>query len=210
MKLPTLTKVQPEVEVQSEELEEEFEGESTESLVRDEDFEVFYHQDKTEDVAFASISSTVVVSEGQGAINVPEAMVIEKKLPDLLSLLESHTEGATPEITVVPKLLTLALPPPTQTEPVDKKQKRDKKGGKGSTDEKEIQEETPLKQAKIVKVTRSQQRREGETSEVVPERCPRIPNWNPLLLLDGSPLLANSSICNFDNKREGYVVDLVE
>ena len=91
MKLPTLTKVQPEVEVQSEELEEEFEGESTESLVWDEDFEVLYHQDKIEDVAFASISSAVVVSEGQGAINVPEAMVIEKKLPDLLSLLESHT-----------------------------------------------------------------------------------------------------------------------
>ena len=78
------------------------------------------------------------MSEGQGAINVPEAMVIEKKLPDLLSLLESHTEGATPEITVVPKLLMLALPSPTQTELVDKKQKRDKKGGKGSTEEREI------------------------------------------------------------------------
>ena len=68
MKLPTLTKVQPEVEVQSEELEEEFEGESTESLVRDEYFEVFYHQDKTGDVAFASISSAVVVSEGRGLL----------------------------------------------------------------------------------------------------------------------------------------------
>ena len=98
VKLPTLTKAQPEVKkvisfdkevkVQSEELEEESEGESTENLVRDKDFEVFYHQDKTKDVMSASISSAVVVSEDQGAIKVPKAMVIENKLPDLLSLLE--------------------------------------------------------------------------------------------------------------------------
>nr|POF23598.1 hypothetical protein CFP56_30320 [Quercus suber] len=109
-------------------------------------------EDKTEDVASASISSTVVVSEDQGAIKVLEPIVIEKKLPDLLSLLESHPGGATPEITMVPKLPMPTSPPPVQTEPLDKKQKRDKKGGKGSTEEGEIQEETPLEQAKIVKV----------------------------------------------------------
>ena len=68
-------------------------------------------------------------------------MVIEKKLPDLLSLLESHAGDATPEIAVVPWPPTPILPPPpppTQTEPVDKKRKRDKKGGKGSTEEGEI------------------------------------------------------------------------
>ena len=67
-------------------------------------------------------------------------MVIEKKLPDLLSLLESHAGDATPEIAVVLRPLTPILPPPppTQTEPVDKKRKRDKKGGKGSTEEGEI------------------------------------------------------------------------
>ena len=68
-----------------------------------------------------------------------KAMVIEKKLPDLLSLLESHAGDATPEIAVVLRPPTPILPPPpTQTEPVDKKRKRDKKGGKGSTEEGEI------------------------------------------------------------------------
>ena len=67
-------------------------------------------------------------------------MVIEKKLPDLLSLLESHAGDATPKIAVVmrPPTPILPPPPPTQTEPVDKKRKRDTKGGKGSTEEGEI------------------------------------------------------------------------
>ena len=38
--------------------------------------------------------------------------MIEKKLPDLLSLLESHAGDATPEIVVVPRPPTLILPPP--------------------------------------------------------------------------------------------------
>ena len=44
-----------EVEAQFEEIEEETKEESTESLAWDEDFEIFYHQDKTEDVASTSI-----------------------------------------------------------------------------------------------------------------------------------------------------------
>ena len=41
-------------------------------------------------------------------------MVIEKKLPDLLSLLESHAGDATPEIAVVLRPPTPILPPPPQ------------------------------------------------------------------------------------------------
>lgn len=59
---------------------------------------------------------------------MPEGMVIEKRLLDLLSLLESHTGDATPEVPVVPKASTLASPPPTRTNPIDKKRKREKKG----------------------------------------------------------------------------------
>ena len=61
VELPTLQETHPmveevassddEVEAQFKEIEEETEEESTESLVWDKDFEVFYHQDKTEDVA---------------------------------------------------------------------------------------------------------------------------------------------------------------
>ena len=39
-------------------------------------------------------------------------MVIETKLPDLLSLLESHVGDATPEIAVVLRPPTPILPPP--------------------------------------------------------------------------------------------------
>ena len=90
-------------------------------------------------------------------------MVIEKRLLDLLSILESHIGNATTKVLVVPKPPTLAPPPPTQTKPTDKKWKRDTKEGKGSTEEGEIQEETLPEQTKVAKVTRSQQRRGGET-----------------------------------------------
>ena len=93
-----------EVEAQSEEFEEETKEESTESLIRDEDFEIFYHPDVTEDIASMSKPIAVTVNEDQEATEVPEAMVIKKKLPDLLSILESHTGDATPEVPVVPRL----------------------------------------------------------------------------------------------------------
>ena len=162
-----------------------------------------------EDVASTSILVTIAVSEDQEAIEIPEAMVIEKKLLELLSLLESHAGDATPEIPVVPRSLTLVPPPPTQTELVDKKRKWDKKGGKGSAKEREIQEETPPKQAKVAKVTRSQQRRGGETSKMVLEHRPHVYNWNTLIL-DGAPFPADSSIRIFYCGRAGYVANLVE
>ena len=40
-------------------------------------------------------------------------MVIEKKLPDLLSLLESYARGTTLEVPVVPRPLTPVPPPLT-------------------------------------------------------------------------------------------------
>lgn len=91
-------------------------------------------------------------------------MVLEKKLPNLLSLLKSHVGDATPEVVVVPRPPTPIPPPfPTQTEPADKKWKREKKGGKGSTEEGEIEEETPHEHPKAAKVTRAQQRKGGES-----------------------------------------------
>ena len=66
-----------------------------------------------EDVASTSISVTIAVSKDQEAIEILEAMVIEKKLLELLSLLESHTGDATPEILVVPTSPILVPPPPT-------------------------------------------------------------------------------------------------
>ena len=48
--------------------------------------------------------------------------------------------------------------------------------GKGSAEEGETQEETPPEQTKVTKVTQSQQRRGGETSEMVPHRHSRVPS----------------------------------
>ena len=64
----------------------------------------------TEDAATTSILVVVAVSTDQGATKVPEGMVIEKRLPNLLSLLESHASDATPEVPVVPRPPTPAPP----------------------------------------------------------------------------------------------------
>ena len=54
--------------------------------------------------------TTALVSEDQEDTEVPEGMVIEKKLPDLLSLLESHARTIAPEVPIVPRPLT-PIPP---------------------------------------------------------------------------------------------------
>lgn len=102
-------------------------------------------------------------------------MVIEKRIPDLLSLLESHAGDATHEVPMVPRPLTPTPLPPTQTDLVDKKRKKDKKAGKGTAEESKIQEETPLEKTRGPKAIRSQQRRVGEVAETVPE-------WHPWIL----------------------------
>nr|POE98567.1 hypothetical protein CFP56_59491 [Quercus suber] len=56
-----------EADIQSEENEEDIFGESTESLVHDEDFEVFHHLDETEDIASSTRLTTTLVSENQKA-----------------------------------------------------------------------------------------------------------------------------------------------
>lgn len=132
--------LEDETEFQFEEAEEK----GFESLVREEDFEAFYCPDLTKDVATTSTPTVVSVSVDHDATKVLEGMVIEKRLPDLLSLLESHVDDTTPEILVVPRPPTPTPLPPPQTNPADKKRKRDKKAGKGIAKKGEIQEKTPL------------------------------------------------------------------
>ena len=96
-------------------------------------------------------------------------MVIEKRLPDLVSLLESHVGTSGSEVPIIPKPPTHIPFAPTQTEPTNKKRKRDKKGGKGVFEEGEFQEETPLKPTKIIKVTGAQQRKGVESSSIASE-----------------------------------------
>nr|POE92508.1 hypothetical protein CFP56_37952 [Quercus suber] len=141
-----------EAEVQSKEAK----NEGFESLVREEDFELFYHPGMTEDAMITFAPIVIAISTDQGATEVPERMVIEKRLPDLLSLLQSHSRDANLEISMVPRPPTLASPLPPQNNPANKIKKRDKKGGKGIIEEGETQEETPPKQTKGPKATQSQ------------------------------------------------------
>lgn len=172
-------------EAQSEGVEEEKAGEKgLESLVCEEDFEIFYHLDVTKDTATTSASITVVVSDDQKATEVLEGMVIEKRLLDLLPLLESHARDATPKVPVVPRPQIPAPLPPIQIEPTDNKRKRDKKVGKGTAKEGEIQEETLPEQSRGLRATRSQQRKRGEVTETILERRSWILSWNPPLVLD--------------------------
>ena len=62
---------------------------------------------------------------------MPEVMVLEKRMIDLLSLLENHVGTTTPEVPIVPKPLTPIPPTPTQNEPADKKQKKGQERWKG-------------------------------------------------------------------------------
>ena len=97
----------------------------------------FENLDVTKSGATTSTPTTVDVSSNQGTTELLEGMVIEKKLPDLLSLLESHVDDATSEVLVVSRLPT-STPPPPQNDPTNKKRKRDKKAGKGAAEKGEI------------------------------------------------------------------------
>lgn len=70
-------------------------------------------------------------------------MAIEKRLPNLLSLLESYIGTTVPEVLVIPKPLTPIIHALVQIEPADKEQKKDRRGGKGVVEEGKVQEETP-------------------------------------------------------------------
>ena len=45
---------------------------------------------------------------------------------------------------------------------------------------------------------------------MIPEHRSRVSSWNPPLVLDGAPLLTDSSIRNFDHGRAGYVANSIE
>ena len=137
VKLPTFKDPQPVVEeitssdkeakTESEKAEDSTSKENTKSPVRDEDFEVFYHLDETKKEASNSQLATTLVSENQEATKVPETVVIEKRLPALLSLLESYVGTTIPEVLIVPRPSMPIPPPPPQTELVERKMKKEQK-----------------------------------------------------------------------------------
>nr|POE90485.1 hypothetical protein CFP56_48584 [Quercus suber] len=82
--------------------------EDTENPVRDEDFEVFYDINTSEEETLSPKSTTFFINEDQEHFEAPKGMVIERRLRDLLSLLESYVGTTMPEVSVNPR-------PPTPT-----------------------------------------------------------------------------------------------
>ena len=172
VELPTFKDPQPTVEdITSSDKEVKIETEDnsseedTEDPVQEEDFKIFYSANESKKEGLSPYLAATSISEDQEVTEVPEGMVIKKKLPDLLSLLESHTGTTAPEVPIVPRPPTPITPGPVQTEATDKKCKRDKKEGKGPIEEGEVQEEAPPEPTKVAKVTRAQQRRGMESTD---------------------------------------------
>lgn len=115
------------------------------------------------------------MNEDQEDTKVLEGMVIEKRLPNLLSLLESHARTTVPGVLVIPKPLTLIILAPIQTEPTDKKWKRDRRRGKGVVEKGEVQEENPPEPTKVIKVTCAQQRKGVKSLIIDSERRSKVP-----------------------------------
>lgn len=59
-------------------------------------------------------------------MNVPEAMVLEEKTPDLLALPTAYARGDSPVVPIVPRPPTLAMAQVATTEATKKKRKRGK------------------------------------------------------------------------------------
>lgn len=104
-----------------------------------EDFEVFDQPDLVESSeAVPKRLVSAQVSTKQKAINIPEAIVLQRRTPNILALLESHAKSATLEVSMDLKPLT---PHPSRAFLIklgEKKRKRDKRPGKEVSKEGEI------------------------------------------------------------------------
>ena len=122
-------------------------------------------------------------------------MVLNKRTPNLLALLESHAWAFNPHPP------TPAQSRASPTEPLEKKRKRDKKAGKETFEEGEVQPSKDQEPPKEVKVAKGQQRRsstEGSHIGVALDCRTKVPIWNPTLELDGAPLPVDSFIRDFE------------
>lgn len=69
---------------------------------------------------------------------------------------------------------------------------------------------SPRNGQKLQKLHREKNMVDGSSIEVVSERRPRVPIWNPSLELDGALLPLDSSIRDFQKGKAGYVANALE
>lgn len=124
-------------------------------------------------------------------------MVLQKRTPNLLVLLEFHAGGATPKMAINPYPPTPVQSRASLAEPLKKERKKNQKARNETFEEGKVQPSKNQEPPKGSKVAKEQQRKsfvEGSSDEVAPGRHPKVPTWNPSLELDGASLLAYSSI----------------
>ena len=68
----------------------------------------------------------------------------------------------------------------------------------------------PQKEAKVTKTGQTKSLGDGPLRDKGQDLRARVPNWNPSLVLDGSPLPANSLIRDFQKGKARYVADAIE
>ena len=91
------------------------------------DFEVF-NRTNTKDPPVSTYRKLVAAqdSTSQEAVDIPDAMVLKKKMPDLLALLSTHAGGNAPMVSIVPRPPTPVLSHTFVVAAFEKKRKRGK------------------------------------------------------------------------------------
>lgn len=133
-------------------------------------------------------------------------MVIQKKTPNLMALLDSHAKEATPEVLIILKPLNPLPPRPSPPEPAKKKRKREKRPGKKVSEEAEIQGQPLQEQAKGSSPPRANKR--GLLAKALALRWPL--NTDPESSLGQIRLPFDSSIRDFNHGRAVYVADAMK
>lgn len=68
----------------------------------------------------------------------------------------------------------------------------------------------PQKGAKLARTAQTRSSSEGPIMERGRDHLTKVPTWNPPLVLNGSPLLVDSSIRDFQQGKAGYIADALE
>ena len=113
----------------------------------------------------------------------------------LLEMMESQAKNKVPEATSQAELPYLPTPNDTQQEAAKKKRKRETKGKDVLEEGRDVssKETEPQRGAKATRTNQSKSQTEMALRDRGHDLRSRIPNWNLVLVLDGSPLPANMS-----------------
>ena len=124
--------------IPSDEKWEEPSSEPTQAGI-EKDFDVFYRANTKESPEPSHRPRlTAQVNTSQEVTDIPEGMVLEEKMPKLLTLLTTHTGGNSLVVPVIPWPPTFVPPYPSSLKTAKKKRKKGKPSRKESSKEREV------------------------------------------------------------------------